>query len=133
MEKRKFRIGELANHLNVERFVIRFWEKEFNIKSHRSNGRQRFYSEDDLEKFKAVKELLYEKRFTIAGAKQMLKTGHISGREKHDILASHITTMESSATKTSITEQSIQKKLSKDFIKKLQSLRATLVTFKKHI
>ena len=32
MEKRKFRIGELAKLLEVERFVIRFWEKEFSIK-----------------------------------------------------------------------------------------------------
>ena len=28
MQKRKFRIGELANKLELERFVVRFWEKE---------------------------------------------------------------------------------------------------------
>ncbi len=74
MKKRKFRIGELAQQLQVERFVVRFWEKEFNLKTSRSSGRQRFYEEKDLEAFKLIKELLYEKGFTIAGAKKQLKT-----------------------------------------------------------
>jgi len=73
MKKRKFRIGELAQQLQVERFVVRFWEKEFNFKTSRSSGGQRFYEEKDLEIFKLIKKLLYEKGFTIAGAKKQLK------------------------------------------------------------
>lgn len=73
MEKRKFRIGQLADKLGVERFVIRFWEKEFGIKSTRSTGGQRFYDETDLSRFQAIKELLYDKGFTIAGAKKILR------------------------------------------------------------
>ena len=73
MEKRKFRIGELAKLLEVERFVIRFWEKEFSIKSHRSEGGQRFYDEKDYEKFQQIKILLYEKGFTIAGARKQIE------------------------------------------------------------
>lgn len=72
MEKRKFRIGELAKLLQVEQFVIRFWEKEFNLKTVRSNGGQRFYREKDAQMFQKIKELLYEKGFTIAGAKKQL-------------------------------------------------------------
>lgn len=72
MEKRKFRIGELAEHLAVERFVIRFWEKEFNLKPSRSHGGQRFYDEDDARIFAAIKELLYNRGFTIAGARKEL-------------------------------------------------------------
>ena len=124
MEKRKFRIGELANQLNVERFVIRFWEKEFNIKSQRSHGGQRFYSTEDLNTFKTVKELLYEKRFTIAGAKQMLKRGSIIAQtqESTPILASHVTTIEQAQQK--------QESLPKDIVNKLQSLQKKLVTLK---
>ena len=44
MEKRKFRIGELARQLSIEKFVVRFWEKEFNLESDRSEGGQRFYT-----------------------------------------------------------------------------------------
>ncbi len=72
--KQRFRIGELAHNLNVESFVIRFWEKEFNIKSVRSEGGQRFYNQKHLVAFQKIKELLYEKKFTIAGAKEALKT-----------------------------------------------------------
>src|SRR5438105_406392 len=75
IEQRKFRIGTLAEKLEVERFVVRFWEKEFNIKSHRSSGKQRFYTEKDFERFSMIKELLYDKGFTIAGAKKFLKKG----------------------------------------------------------
>lgn len=71
--KDEFRIGTLAQQLDVKRFVIRFWEKEFDIPSHRSSGGQRFYKAQDIEQFKLIKKLLYEKGFTISGAKKVLK------------------------------------------------------------
>lgn len=80
MEKRKFRIGELAEHLSVEKFVIRFWEKEFNVRPTRSDGGQRFYDEDDARIFAAIKELLYDRGFTIAGARKELP--NIKGARK---------------------------------------------------
>ncbi len=72
MDKRKFRIGDLAEELKVKKFVIRFWEKEFDIKSDRSEGGQRFYTSEDLQTFIRIKDLLYNKGFTIAGAKKQL-------------------------------------------------------------
>lgn len=73
--KEQFRIGKLAEELGVERFVIRFWEKEFNIHSSRTSGGQRFYDQKNFDKFKLIKELLYDKGFTIAGAKKILNEG----------------------------------------------------------
>ena len=107
--------------------MIRFWEKEFNIKSQRSVGGQRFYNEDDLSKFKAVKELLYEKRFTIAGAKQMLKSGMPLPKEKSEnsIIASQVTTLEQA--------QPEKKGLPKDMLKKLHTLRTALIILKKQM
>ncbi|MFA6066241.1 MAG: MerR family transcriptional regulator [Candidatus Babeliaceae bacterium] len=96
MEKRKFRIGELADLLAVEKFVVRFWEKEFHFRAQRSEGGQRFYDEKDLKKFSLIKELLYEKGFTIAGAKKFLKD---QGKKAvtSDIIASQITNMDQEA------------------------------------
>ncbi len=74
MQKVQFRIGELAKHLEVEKFVIRFWEKEFKLATTRSDGGQRFYSQEDLEQFKLIKTLLYEQGFTIAGAKKYMSS-----------------------------------------------------------
>ena len=72
MDKIKFRIGELSKKLKVKKFVIRFWEKEFDLESDRSDGGQRFYNQEDLQKFSIIKDLLYNKKFTIPGAKKQL-------------------------------------------------------------
>lgn len=77
----QFRIGKLALRLGVQKFVIRFWEKEFGISAHRSAGGQRFYKTKDFEKFKLIKELLYDKGFTIAGAKKLLNGQKPSSQE----------------------------------------------------
>lgn len=111
MQKKQFRIGQLAKNLEVERFVIRFWEKEFNVTGNRSQGGQRFYEEKDLEKFRSIKKLLYEQGFTIAGAKKQFKKTDAS------MLASHRTTFEETPLKKSST-----------FIAKLKSLREKLTT-----
>lgn len=74
MQKKQFRIGQLAKQLQLERFVIRFWEKEFNISSTRSIGGQRFYTQEDVDLFCKIKTLLYDEGFTIAGAKKHLST-----------------------------------------------------------
>lgn len=95
MQKRKFRIGELAKKLELERFVVRFWEKEFSIKTKRSQGSQRFYDENDLRKFEQIKRLLYEEGFTIVGAKKKLKEK--SSTKGESIIASQKTTMEEPA------------------------------------
>ncbi|QQR48736.1 MerR family transcriptional regulator [bacterium] len=72
MKRRQFRIGDLARELSVKKYVIRFWEKEFELKSDRSDGGQRFYTEEDLNIFQHIKNLLYHEGFTIAGAKKQL-------------------------------------------------------------
>lgn len=87
IEQRTFRIGELAHHLDLQQFVIRFWEKEFNFKSHRSQGGQRYYTESDLQRFERIKELLYEQGLTIAGAKKHL------GQQESKFISSPATTI----------------------------------------
>lgn len=96
MRKRQFRIGELAEHLDVEKFVIRFWEKEFDMRTTRSTGGQRFYDDHDIEKFALIKELLYKKGFTIAGAKQQMKERlkRKTEAEEPKVMGSHKTTLE---------------------------------------
>jgi len=107
------RIGELAEELQVEKFVIRFWEKEFGIKPHRTEGQQRFYSEKDIALFQQIKSLLYEQGFTIAGAKKQIQLE----RDHKTMTPSIKTTFEEQkpAVNQEITEQmvEIQKQLLK--------------------
>ena len=72
-EQKAYKIGALAKMLHVEKFVIRFWEKEFNIAPGRSDGGQRSYTKEEVDLFKNIKHLLYEKKFTVAGARAELQ------------------------------------------------------------
>lgn len=84
MQTKQFRIGELAKKLGIQTFVIRFWEKEFNITPIRSGGQQRFYTKKELALFTRIKELLYNEGLTISGAKKQLNSGatHTKASEK---------------------------------------------------
>ncbi len=72
-----FRIGEVCKLLHLEPYVLRFWETEFPTLSPTkgANGR-RMYRKKDVEMVLAIKNLLYEKGFTIAGARKMLAANH---------------------------------------------------------
>jgi len=127
MQKRKFRIGELAEKLKLERFVIRFWEKEFSIKTKRSEGSQRFYDVNDLKKFESIKQLLYEEGFTIAGAKKKLKDKN--NNKENIIIASQKTTMEEMPKNMTSSENEKIAHLSQQIIdlkNKLRKLREML-------
>lgn len=69
-----YRIGEVAGLVGVEPHVLRYWESEFpSIRPQKSRSGQRVYSRRDVDKLLRVKELLYNQRFTIAGARQRLR------------------------------------------------------------
>lgn len=72
-EKAYFRIGEVSKILNVEPYVIRYWESEFkSIKPVRTKTSQRLYRKKDVQELLTIRNLLYQQRFTINGAKQQL-------------------------------------------------------------
>ena len=74
-EKMFFRVGEVSRIVGVPPYVLRFWETEFPALSPRKSGRgHRLYRRKDVELFLQIKHLLYEKRFTIEGARKSLKS-----------------------------------------------------------
>jgi DNA-binding transcriptional MerR regulator len=74
-DKLYFKVGEVSAIVGVPAYVLRFWESEFNkIKPKRTPSGQRLYRKRDVELILKIKQLLYEKKFTIQGAKQHLKT-----------------------------------------------------------
>jgi DNA-binding transcriptional MerR regulator len=80
-----FRIGEVAGAVGVETHVLRYWETEFrSIRPQKSSRGQRVYSRRDVETLMRVKELLYDRGFTIAGARKQLRDGGIEPREPAD-------------------------------------------------
>lgn len=74
-EKLYFRIGEVSDLCRIPAYVLRFWETEFpQLKPIKSSTGQRMYRRRDLENVLRIKTLLYDEGFTIAGARQQLKT-----------------------------------------------------------
>ena len=72
-EKAYFRIGEVSKILNVEPYVIRYWESEFKtVKPVRTKTSQRLYRKKDVQELLTIRNLLYQQRFTINGAKKQL-------------------------------------------------------------
>lgn len=83
-EKVYYRIGEVSKILDVEPYVLRFWEKEFDsIKPIKSRKGHRLYRRKDIENLLQIKKLLYENGFTINGAKRKLKD--LMNQEKNQL------------------------------------------------
>jgi DNA-binding transcriptional MerR regulator len=73
-DKLYFRIGEVSALLGVEPYVLRYWESEFPTLTPKKSGTgHRLYRRKDVELLLRIKSLLYEKRFTIEGARQSLQ------------------------------------------------------------
>jgi DNA-binding transcriptional MerR regulator len=72
-EKIFFKIGEVCELVNVQAHVLRYWETEFSMLAPQKNrSGQRTYRRRDVEIALRIKELLYDEKFTIAGAKKKL-------------------------------------------------------------
>jgi DNA-binding transcriptional MerR regulator len=72
--KMAFKIGEVADLLNVKPYVLRYWETEFEqLKPKKSKRNQRMYERRDVETLMLIKKLLYRDRFSIEGARSALR------------------------------------------------------------
>jgi DNA-binding transcriptional MerR regulator len=69
-----YSIGEAAQILEVKPYVLRYWESEFRrLNPQKSETGQRTYRTKDLQIAMAIKNLLYEEKYTIAGAVKRLE------------------------------------------------------------
>ena len=73
-DKKYYSIGEVADFLEVNTSLIRFWEKEFNqISPKKKKSGIRKFTKPDVEILQVIYSLLKEKRMTIDGAKRYLE------------------------------------------------------------
>jgi len=70
-----YRIKEVCSITGLKPHVLRYWEQEFkDIKPVKSPKGQRLYKKKDLYTILTIKKLLYEKRYTIDGAKKFMSS-----------------------------------------------------------
>jgi len=72
-EKLYYSISEVKKITGIEPYVLRFWEAEFPTLRPRKNKKgHRTYRKKDIKLIFKIKELLYEHKYTIPGAKEVL-------------------------------------------------------------
>ena len=70
-----YSISEVARMLGLEAYVLRFWEKEFTqLRPKKNRAGNRVYQQKDIDLLIQIKHLLYDKGFTIEGARNYFKT-----------------------------------------------------------
>lgn len=75
-EKRYFTIGEVSTLCDLKPHVLRYWEQEFTVlRPNKRRGNRRYYRREDVLLIQQIKHLLYDKGFTISGARAQLKDG----------------------------------------------------------
>jgi DNA-binding transcriptional MerR regulator len=85
-DKLYFRIGEVSDLVGVEPYVLRYWETEFPaLGPKKSDTGHRMYRRKEVELLLRIKYLLYEKKYTIEGARQYLQSESIIGKQKRPV------------------------------------------------
>jgi DNA-binding transcriptional MerR regulator len=86
IQKRYFSISEVADLLDVNTSVLRFWERQFReIAPRKGRNGRRLYSEKDVETLRIIHYLVKVRKFTLQGAREKLKMN------PQDVLHTHQT------------------------------------------
>ena len=79
-EKLYYSIGEVSRMTELPASVLRFWESEFEyLRPPKNRAGKRTYRRADIDRILRLKKLLYDERFTIEGARKILKEERASG------------------------------------------------------
>ena len=82
-ERLFYKIGDVAEILEVKPYVIRYWESEFSfLTPDKSVAGQRVYRRQDVENLLVIKKLLYIDRYSIEGARKRFLELRKSGEMK---------------------------------------------------
>lgn len=87
-DKLYFRIGEVSELVGVEPYVLRYWETEFPAVGPKKSGTgHRMYRRKEVELLLKIKHLLYEKKYTIEGARLFLQSESKLAKRKRAVQA----------------------------------------------
>ena len=74
VKKLYYSIGEVSEITKLKQYVLRYWETEFvQLKPAKNSAGNRNYRKSDIDLILEIKDLLYQRHYTIKGAKQYLK------------------------------------------------------------
>lgn len=67
-------ISEVADELDVQQHVLRFWETKFSqVRPLKRGGGRRYYRPEDVQLLRTIHKLLYTEGYTIKGVQKLLR------------------------------------------------------------
>ena len=83
-----YSIGDVSKMFNENASLIRYWENEFDILKPKKNSKgDRFFRPEDVKNLKLIHHLLRQRKYTIEGAKEFLKSNKTAA-EKFEMIRS---------------------------------------------
>ena len=74
IKKLYYSISEVSKITGLEQYVLRYWETEFpELKPAKNRAGNRIYTNKDIKLIMHIKHLLRDEKYTIEGAKQVMK------------------------------------------------------------
>ncbi len=87
LTKKFYKIGDVAELLQLPQSTIRFWEKEFSeLRPRRNSGGSRQYTPADIEQLRIIRFLIRDKGLTIDGAREHLRRNRRDLERKHEVV-----------------------------------------------
>jgi len=91
VKKLYYSIGEVAEMTQLKPYVLRYWETEFpSLQPSKNRAGNRTYRDQDIDLLFQIKDLLYNQKYTIEGARQQLakqREGGTDDQETRDLIA----------------------------------------------
>jgi DNA-binding transcriptional MerR regulator len=81
-----YSISEVSDLVGVKPHVLRYWETQFKmLRPRKGRGGSRMYRKRDIEVLFDIKQLLYDQRFTIAGARRKILDDRQDGKDQIEL------------------------------------------------
>ena len=91
IKKLYYSIGEVSKTADLKQYVLRYWETEFKqLSPSKNKAGNRTYRKKDIDLILQIKNLLYNKKFTIEGARKMLNKTKGVDKEQTVATASNV-------------------------------------------
>ena len=85
IKKLYYSISEVSKITDVEQYVLRYWETEFEqLKPQKNRAGNRIYTNKDINLIMQIKNLLREKKYTIEGARKIIDNGKVEEKKIED-------------------------------------------------
>ena len=87
IEKLYYAISEVSEISQLKQYVLRYWETEFPMLHPKKNrAGNRSYRQSDIDTILKIKDLLYNQKYTIEGARERLNAGNVDVPSNADLL-----------------------------------------------